>query len=395
MFYLSQNCIADYWMQKADLPAQGRDAAISFVIGNYGFSGTGYGTFDDLWQYDPLLNNWIAKAAVPSQPRYGAVAAACLGKGYVGLGAYIGFKNDWWEYDPTSNAWTQKNNFPGSPREYASSFCIDSLVYVGCGLDSIGPQRDWWKYDTGSNSWGVMDSIPLPGSGAFLCVSFSLLGKGYVIPGYFGGQSVYEYDPILQIWNSKNVFPGTGRYAATGFTIGAYGYIGTGDTGFMTPHLKDFWQYDPSTDQWYQKNDFSGVARISAIGFSIGANGYLGLGVSGTLRLNDFWEYTPDSITPTSEILNQQSEIFSYPNPTKGILAINNMQLAINQIEIYNLLGKQMGDWQYDFGRRRLAEGATVNKKEITIDLRDLDPGIYIVLATSGEKSWRIKVVKE
>ena len=385
--FLFKPCSADYWTQKADLPAQGRDAAIAFVIGNYGFAGTGYGTFDDLWQYDPLLNNWAAKAVVPNQPRYGAVGAACLGMGYVGLGGFLGFKNDWWEYDPISNAWTQKNNFPGSPREYASSFCIDSIVYVGCGLDSIGPQRDWWKYDIGSNSWGAIDSIPgFSQSGAFACVSFSILGKGYVISGYFNGNKVFEYDPISHVWNSKNLFPGIGRYAATGFSIGNYGYIGTGDTGYQTPFVKDFWQYDPSTDLWYQKNDFSGLARASAIGFTIGTNGYLGFGVAGTLRLNDFWEYIPDSITSTSEISYQQSEIILFPNPTKGKLSFllpfgGNMHLAVNQIEIYNLFGKQV---------------LTVTGWGLTtVDCGLLPPGIYLLQATSGEKIWRTKVVKE
>lgn len=379
LFFHSQYCIADYWTQKADLPSQGRDAAISFCLGNYGYAGTGYGTFDDLWQYDPLSNNWVSKAVMPNQPRYGAVAAACLGKGYAGLGQYLGFKNDWWEYDPSLDMWTQKSSFPGSPREYASSFCIDSIVYVGCGLDSIGPQRDWWKYNPGSNSWGVMDSIPLPGSGSFLCVSFSLLGKGYVIPGYFGGHSVYEYDPILQVWNTKNPFPGTGRYAATGFTIGAYGYIGTGDTGYMTPHVKDFWQYDPYTDQWYQKNDFSGIARISAIGFSIGTNGYLGFGASGAIRLNDFWEYTPDSITSTLEILKHESVNLLFPNPTTGKFTIQNAGLEIDGIVIYSLLGEKVMS----------------TKLQPEFDISGLPSGVYIVKASNNQKTWQGKVVKE
>ena len=53
-------------------------------------------------------------------------------------------------------------------------------------------------------------------------------------------------------WTQKANFGGTGRWFATGFSIGSYGYMGTGinNTG---AYQQDFWQYDPSSDTWTTK----------------------------------------------------------------------------------------------------------------------------------------------
>ncbi len=387
LVFITEYSVADYWTQKADLPAGERSEAIAFSIGNYGYVGTGYSTtivYSDLWQFDPITNSWSVKSSVPNQPRYGAVAASCLGKGYVGLGNYTGFLNDWWEYDPILNAWTQKSNFPGTAREFASSFLIDSNIYVGNGIDAIQPQRDWWKYDAFANSWSPIDSTPY---GCFANSAFTISGKGYLVAGWYGYKNVYEYDPILQSWTSKANFPGNGtaRMAACGFSIGSYGYLGTGDTGYMSPQVKDFWQYDASTDIWYQKNDFSGIARSSAVSFTIGFNGYTGLGYSGGVRLKDLWEYTPDSITSVSSINNFNSEIIFSPNPTKGKLMVSSSQFGKKTtIDIYHISGSQVKRVQ-----------SVTGQKEISIDLKVLPSGIYFIQATSAEKVWWGKVMKD
>ena len=43
-------------------------------------------------------------------------------------------------------------------------------------------------------------------------------------------------------WLQKADFGGGTRFLAVGFSIGNYGYIGTGDA---TSNQNDFWQYDP------------------------------------------------------------------------------------------------------------------------------------------------------
>jgi len=89
----------------------------------------------------------------------------------------------------------------------------------------------------------------------------------------------------------KADFGGTARYYATGFSIGAKGYIGTGAEGGGGPYTKDFWEYDPTTNTWTRKADFGGTARYGAGGFSIGTKGYLGTGadVNNPVK-KDFWD---------------------------------------------------------------------------------------------------------
>jgi N-acetylneuraminic acid mutarotase len=110
-------------------------------------------------------------------------------------------------------------------------------------------------------------------------------------------------------WTKKNDFLGGKRERAVAFSIGDYGYIGTGvDTAEVV--LKDFWQYDPITDTWSQKADVPGSPRRDAVAFVADGKGYVGTGIdsdesfSGT-KLKDFWKYDPST--------NTWQQIANYP----------------------------------------------------------------------------------
>ena len=125
-------------------------------------------------------------------------------------------------------------------------------------------------------------------------VGFSIGNYGYVGTGRSNDgfkKDFWQYDPITNIWTQKADFGGVKRASAVGFVIGNYGYIGTGYNS--TSILKDFWQYDPSINTWTQKADFGGMKRFDAVGFTIGNKGYIGTGQSGGGFLKDFWEYDP------------------------------------------------------------------------------------------------------
>jgi len=68
----------------------------------------------------------------------------------------------------------------------------------------------------------------------------------------------------------------------------------------------------------------------------------------------------------------------------KGKLEIKNVELEIESISIYNLLGEE-----------KYAAAIGSRQKEITINVSSLSCGIYIVQSTSGEKIFRGKVVKQ
>lgn len=104
-------------------------------------------------------------------------------------------------------------------------------------------------------------------------------------------------DNTIGNWVTSTVFDGSPRSSVTGFTIGNYGYAGTGYDG--DNYLKDFWRYNIDGGYWEQKADFPGKARSSAVAFSIGDNGYIGTGYDGTDELADFYKYDTNSDTWT------------------------------------------------------------------------------------------------
>ncbi|MBP9882066.1 MAG: T9SS type A sorting domain-containing protein [Chitinophagales bacterium] len=260
----------DTWVQKSDLghntinvpEPSSRSRAVGFSIGDKGYVGTG-NVINDFWEYDPNTNIWTQKADFGGGIRSGATGFSIGSKGYIGMGNHYSFPytpyyKDFWEYDPSLNKWTQKADFGGESRSIATGFNIGNKGYIGTG-----------------SKWGGSSST------------------------YF--KDFWEYDPVLDTWLQKADFGGGARGAATGFSIGNYGYLGTG-SNYPWAASKDFWQYDPGTDMWTQKADFAGIERQQACGFSIGNKGYIGTGYLADEPYffyivddvyQDFWEYDP------------------------------------------------------------------------------------------------------
>ncbi|TSA31777.1 MAG: T9SS C-terminal target domain-containing protein [Porphyromonadaceae bacterium] len=92
-------------------------------------------------------------------------------------------------------------------------------------------------------------------------------------------------------WTSKAGSP-VERERATAFTIGNYGYVGTGVGGGRLRN--DFWRYDPETDTWSEIDTMPTLGRRGAFSFPINNRGYVGGGVNeNSLTDDEFWEYDP------------------------------------------------------------------------------------------------------
>jgi PKD repeat protein/N-acetylneuraminic acid mutarotase len=288
---------ADYWTQLANFPAQGRQLASGFSIGNKGYVTCGEGGtyFNDLWEYDPVTNQWTQLASLPGAGRYGAVVFTINDKGYVGTGAYP-LMDDLWEYDPLTNTWAQKASITGA-RGFAVGFAIGSKGYIGCGMGA----SDFWEWDQLTNTWSQKSSCPI---NRVQGVGFAVGSKGYFSTGDYLND-LWEYDPATNTWLQKASLPAPGRVDATAFVICEKGYLGSGGDG---PLMDDFWEYDPVTDQWVQKAFTPGGLRDDCPSFSIGQKGYFGLGDNGVYQV-DFWEYTPDPCVSLPPIA-----AFSAPN---------------------------------------------------------------------------------
>lgn len=117
------NPATDLWSQKSSVPnvksspfeaPKGRTNATGIAIGNKGYVGLGVHYYDtrlkDWWEYDPATNTWVRMADFSGTQRYGASGFSIGSKGYVGGGSYYSFFNDLWEFNPLANQWTQKLN---------------------------------------------------------------------------------------------------------------------------------------------------------------------------------------------------------------------------------------------------------------------------------------------
>jgi hypothetical protein len=147
------------------------------------------------------------------------------------------------------------------------------------------------------NSWTQKANVGV--RTRWIAVGFSIGAKGYIGTGQDTvtnySRDFWEYDTAINTWTQKANFGGTARVYAGGFSIGAFGYLGTGWDG---NNRYDFWKYNPSSNSWVQIDDFGGGGRLEAVGFSIGNKGYFGTGWAqppGGGVYNDFWEYDPST----------------------------------------------------------------------------------------------------
>jgi len=170
-------------------------------------------------------------------------------------------------------------------------------------------------------------------SGRSEAISFTIDSTVYVGTGFdnyasnFPGQNTswYNYGRTNDLWafnqsaNSgwgswsqlSNMVNGTDtaqvRSSAIAFatsgstgTTGKFGYVATGYDGQY--RLQDNWQYNPQTNTWMQKASLpdnntyivGSGARYDAVAFCIRDTGYIAGGTSNR-DLNDLWQYIPSS----------------------------------------------------------------------------------------------------
>jgi N-acetylneuraminic acid mutarotase len=296
------------WFELSDFEGVPRSDAVAFHIGNKAYIGTGYDGSDrlkDFWEYDPQLNNWTQKADLPGVPRNGAVGFGTDSKGYIGTG-YDGANKlkDFWEYDPATNTWRQISDFGGTARYGAVSFAINNKGYVGTGYDGSA-LKDFWLYDPAADQWTKM--LSLGGGKRRDAVAFVIDGKGYVCTGIDNGvyeDDFWEYDPVASVWDSKRSISnrsdddydddytsiiGTNKVA---FSIDGKGYITTGGQGTIGTTV---WEYEPVSDLWTLKTSLEASGRTEAVAFSIEDVGYVVAGRNGSYYFDDLWGFEPNA----------------------------------------------------------------------------------------------------
>jgi N-acetylneuraminic acid mutarotase len=316
----------DAWTQKADLPGAARRDAVSFVIDNYAYVGSGMDsisgptgtTLKDFWRYNPSTNSWSTIADFPGAGGNGvyfATGFAAGGKGYL-CGGKTGpnlYSNQLWEYKPSNNQWIQRANFPGGVRYQMLSFVVGNKAYVGMGTDQNIFKKDVYCYDPGANNWQTI--APFPG---------------------------YE------------------RGSASTFTLEDRGFVCVGNNGGL---LTDLIEYNPKTDTWTLRAEYGGSGRKSAVSFVIDGKAYLGTGKGYSGKKDSWYVYAPANYAALEE-LNASLNI--YPNPAVSAVHISGMTGQIVDVTIYNSSG------------RKLLSADLSHSFESSLDVSMLESGVFL-----------------
>ena len=338
------------WVYQGDFNGAARSEAVSFVIGDYAYVGTGidnsFNRYNDLWQLqvtgqdippngttpqNGLNCSWFQVASATNMtPRNSAVAFSVGGQGYVGSGTNgtVAFY-DFWHYDPAANQWNQIANIGDSAYGYAArfdavGFGIETVGkgYVGTGNNYTDYLKDFWAYDPSTNKW--TQEVSYNGYKRTDAIALVYNNRAYLVTGLGTGgtmtNDMWRFDPSLpdsskwyQLNHITNFSPASfddayttiARANGAGFIITGVKTDGGGDKAYISTGINGSlytwtWEYDFATDLWVEKTPFERAARQGAVGFTVKNHGFIALGISGGTNFENLEEFRPD------EVYNQQ-----------------------------------------------------------------------------------------
>lgn len=251
--------------------------------------------FNNFFMYDAVADTWVAKADFPGGAREGAAGFATDSFGFVGCGRDTIYRNDFYRYDPVADSWTARANYPDS-LESAFSFSINGMGYLAGGFSGTGARRACYGYDAANNQWVAKDSLPIAMREGFSAVAN---GKAYCGLGRQNTNSridsVYEYDPVADSWQSRAGFRLSHNSATRlvhAFTINNIIYV----SNPLTPVYSKIAVYNPALNTWSEVYSYpkDGVLGYSCTHQDMGAltinnRGFL----ASKCSYNSLWEFDP------------------------------------------------------------------------------------------------------
>jgi N-acetylneuraminic acid mutarotase len=247
--------LSNVWTQKANVGGSPRSFAAAFSINGNGYIGTGYDSLfnvtNDFWEYDTLSNSWQQRASLPAPARNAAVGFSIGMKGYISTGddgnSQTVYYNDLWEYDPLTDQWTPRANFPGQARTNAVGFSIGNKGYLGTGY--YGPPcNDFWEWDQSTDTWTSKPAFP--GGARWGSIGFSIGNQGFIGTGKDAHANIYrdfwEFDPFTNAWAPRPSVLGASRWIATGLAINGKGYVLGGANASFSTFYNSYYEYSPA-----------------------------------------------------------------------------------------------------------------------------------------------------
>lgn len=262
------------------------------------FGGEGYSTnstlgwLNDLWKYDPIINQWTwirGSNSLNTNGIYGTLGVASSsnepgarefpacwtdasgnfwmfgGDGFSSNSTF-GRLGDLWRYNPTTNQWTWMHGFntvmqngiysplgvstsTGMPGcRYGAGTWTDNSgnfwLFGGRGLAASGPQgylNDLWKYTPSNNQWTWITGTNLTNQNGLY--GTLAVPSSTNIPGT-------RYFPACWVDGSNNVY----LFGGLGFALSA------------TNSINDLWKYNPTANTWTWIGGSNGVSTLGLYG---------------------------------------------------------------------------------------------------------------------------------
>ncbi|MEM9022577.1 MAG: kelch repeat-containing protein [Bacteroidota bacterium] len=159
--------VACQWVAKARFPGTPRQSGVAFAAGDAGYYGLGWNNdsvFADFWRYDPDLDRWFPCAEFPGGPRYEAAGTALEQNGYVGWGRTAAGRlcSDWWHYQSLADAWVKLPDPPGQSRFYAEAVAFGNTLMAGGGFNGTEFLADFQAFDPANGTWQKLPDLPEP-----------------------------------------------------------------------------------------------------------------------------------------------------------------------------------------------------------------------------------------
>lgn len=149
-----------------DFPAEARDDAVAFAVGDYLYAGTGLTNFfyvvNDWWRFYYPTKTWEKLDDLPFEARQ--YMMGFTHKKYIYLfGGWAGntnYFNDFWRFDAETLEWKQLDSLPGRPRWSGFAFALGDYGYIGGGDDTLPTQKDFYRYSFTTEKWEQLSDLP-------------------------------------------------------------------------------------------------------------------------------------------------------------------------------------------------------------------------------------------
>ena len=392
------------WTTASSIGFTPRESLSSSVIEGKIYVTGGAGTngfLNTLEVFDPATNTWNTPVTAGMfAAHFAHTSSAVNGKIYVFGGAEDTFVYDSTVavFDPSTNTWSTLYEISGTftPRFDLTSCVLDGKIFViGGETGEFAPytvMNTIEVFDPLRLSW---DTLPPMAVDTLIPVltptSHVINSKIYVIGKPMDTTStniVQVYDPLTNKWTTPHVtgaailraYFTSSEVNGKIYVLGGQNFAQNSQTVF-TNALEVF---DPSTNAWsipVTTGTLTARAQLtsSVVDGKIYAMG--GGGVAGSRGYDNKNEvFTPAASGVKS--MDTLSDIKLFPNPTDGIISVQNAPSNTKQAAIINMLGETV------------MEITNLHTSDFTMDLSKLPSGIYCARFTTSNSVMIKKIVR-